>query len=116
MSQGHNETSVILKQGKEKPLRQRHHWIFSGAIQTMPKCAPGTALRVVDSKGACLGWGYFNAKSSLAGRMLSFDETLPEEAIKLHLQQSHALRKTLFDYRKPMPIDLSMGRAICSWA
>src|SRR6266404_1622631 len=27
---------VILKPGKEKPLKNRHHWIFSGAIAELP--------------------------------------------------------------------------------
>jgi 23S rRNA (cytosine1962-C5)-methyltransferase len=66
-------------------------------------------MRVVDSKGTCLGWGYFNAKSSLAGRMLSFDETPPEEAIKNHLFQAYALRRTLFDLTKTTAYRLVNG-------
>lgn len=87
---------VTLKPGKEKPLRQRHHWIFSGAVASIPLCEDGGCLPVHSHSGEHLGWGYFNRKAKIVGRMLSFDHTLPQDAVKQHLVQAIALRKQLF--------------------
>lgn len=86
---------VILKPGKDKPIRQRHPWIFSGAIASLPQ-GEGSIWPVYSAEGKLLGSGYFNPKVNLTGRMLSFDETSPHEAIRHHLEQALHLRQTLF--------------------
>lgn len=91
------EHQVILKPGKEKPVRNRHHWIYSGAIASLPKQAEGECYPVVSADGEPLGWGYFNKKNSITGRMVSFDATPPEEAIARRLQEAFDLRRRLFD-------------------
>lgn len=88
---------VQLKPGKEKPILQRHHWIFSGAIQSFPKFQNGELLPVYASDGRLLGSGYFNKESSITGRMVSFDETPPLEAIRQRLDEAIRFRKKLFD-------------------
>jgi len=92
-----SEKKVILKAGKEKPIRNRHHWIFSGAVMEMPEFTDGDCLPVHSSHGDFLGWGYFNSKAKIIGRMVSFDATPPKEAIYRHLQMAYDLRRTLFD-------------------
>jgi 23S rRNA (cytosine1962-C5)-methyltransferase len=87
---------VILKPGKDKPVRNRHHWIFSGAIMEMPEFTDGSCLPVHSSQGELLGWGYFNRQAKITGRMLSFDATKPEDAIRHNLQMALDLRRTLF--------------------
>ncbi|MBA3815114.1 MAG: class I SAM-dependent rRNA methyltransferase [Parachlamydiaceae bacterium] len=91
-----NSNKVILKSGKDKAIRNRHHWIFSGAVDKMPEFSNGTCLPVYSSDEFLLGWGYFNRKAKIIGRMLSFDETLPQAAIRMHLEAALALRKILF--------------------
>jgi 23S rRNA (cytosine1962-C5)-methyltransferase len=91
---------VILKPGKEKPLYNRHHWIFSGAISKLPEFTDGECLKVYSANGDMLGWGYFNHKSSIIGRMVSFDETLPKEAILSHLESAATMRFSFFDQEK----------------
>jgi 23S rRNA (cytosine1962-C5)-methyltransferase len=88
---------VVLKTGKDKPIRNRHHWIFSGAVQRLPEFTDGDCLPVHSSQGDFLGWGYFNRKATIIGRMLSFDRTAPEEAIRRNLHMAAAMRLTLFD-------------------
>lgn len=89
---------VILKPGKEKAIHHRHHWIFSGAVQTLPKSfEPGTLLPVYSSTGEHLGSGYFNRRSSLIGRMLTFDQQDPLHAIDHALQRALAFRSAWFD-------------------
>jgi len=90
-------TSVTLKAGKDKAVRNRHHWIFSGAIAHFPECEEGAILDVYSSGGDLLGAGYFTRRGSIAGRMLSFDDTPPLEAVKASIASAVALRKRLFD-------------------
>ncbi len=91
------DNKIILKPGKEKAIRNRHHWIFSGAIATPPRGGNGDILPVYSSKGEFLGQAYYNAKVAISGRMISFDESPFEEAIKKSLNNALALRKQLFD-------------------
>jgi 23S rRNA (cytosine1962-C5)-methyltransferase len=87
---------VILKPSKEIALLQRHHWIFSGAIASMPDCEEGATLPVFSAQGKPLGYGYFNKKKSICGRMLSFGEISPEEGIRTSLERAITMRKRLF--------------------
>lgn len=95
-----SERRVILKPGKDKPIRNRHHWIFSGAIGHFPKFVDGECLPVYNSSGDLLGWGYFNSKTMISGRMLSFGDMLPEDAICQQLEAAIAMRYSFFDIAK----------------
>lgn len=71
---------VQLKSGRDKPVRQRHPWVFSGAIsrEPGPGFAAGEIVEVVDSSGQFLGWGTYSAHSQIRVRILSWnsDETV----------------------------------------
>ena len=72
-------TTLILKQGRDKPIRNRHPWVFSGAIgRVQGQPAPGDLVTVADHKGAPLATAYYNAKSQIQARILSWQ---PSEAI-----------------------------------
>lgn len=92
-----SKPGVILKPGKEKAIVNRHHWIFSGAIKTLPRFEDGDLLPVHSADGRLLGSGYFNRQSGIIGRMVAFDETPPLLAIQQKLKQAIDFRKTLFD-------------------
>lgn len=87
---------VVLKEGKERPVLQRHRWVFSGAIASMPKGARGELLPLYAVGGELLGHGYFSEGNSLAGRMVSFGEESPWEAMRRNLASAFALRRGLF--------------------
>jgi len=89
------EPAVILKKDKDKPIRNRHHWIFSGAVRSLPAFEDGAILPVRSDSGDLLGYAYFNVKSSIIGRMLSFDKTAPLEAVEKNIGEALALRKML---------------------
>lgn len=84
--------AVILHPGKDKAVRNRHHWIFSGAVRRYPEFDNGDVLPVQDAQGRFLGYGYFNRLSSIAGRMLTFDETPPAAALEDAVRRALALR------------------------
>lgn len=92
------KNGVVLKGGKEKPIFQHHPWIFSGAIQSFPSFyGDGDILPVYSSSGNFLGSGYFNSKSTISGRMITFDATPPLEALKEKIFKAYALRQQWFD-------------------
>ncbi len=69
---------VQLASGKDKPVRQRHPWVFSGAIrETRGNPAPGDVVDVVDDRRNWLARGYYNAKSQIVVRILTWDEAEP---------------------------------------
>ncbi len=93
-------TGVILKPGRDKAIRQCHHWIFSGAIQSLPSFEDGDFLPVYSANGQLLGSGYFNRQSGIIGRMVSFDETPPMQSLELRLEAAFKLRQEWFDFQQ----------------
>lgn len=88
---------VILKPGKEKSLKRRHPWIFSGAVDLYPGFENGEVLSVVSSKGEFLAKAFFHRERSLAGRVLTFDDVACEEVVSKRLREAYAMRQGLFD-------------------
>ncbi len=98
--------SIILKPGREKSLHARHPWIFSGAIAKLPEFTDGDTLAVHSSKGDHLGFGYFNRRSNIIGRMLSFTKVAPLDALTSHIKDAIALRKNLISTTRTNAIRL----------
>jgi len=92
-----NDQAVVLHQGKDKAVRNRHPWIFSGAVRRMPSFTDGDLLPVVSAEGDFLGSGYFNSRCSIIGRMLTFDRRPPLEALDESLKRAVARRRPFFD-------------------
>jgi 23S rRNA (cytosine1962-C5)-methyltransferase len=65
---------VILKKGRDGPVRGMNPWIFSQAIERIePAHLPaGEPVEVKDYRGELLGVGYYNPVTTIAIRMLSF--------------------------------------------
>ena len=69
------EARVILKSKRDKPVRAFHPWIYSGAIDQVDSAlTPGSVVRVYSSENEFLGVGYFNPRSQITVRMLTFQE------------------------------------------
>jgi 23S rRNA (cytosine1962-C5)-methyltransferase len=67
--------TVELKKGRDKPVRNRHPWVFSGAVQrVLGTVADGDLVRVVDHQGGYLAGGYLNRRSQIVVRLLSWRE------------------------------------------
>ena len=88
---------VILKPGREKALRNRHPWIFSGAIDSAPSFENGEVLPVYSSHGEFLAKAYFHTENSLCGRVLTFVDEPIETAIEKRMSEAIALREKMFD-------------------
>jgi 23S rRNA (cytosine1962-C5)-methyltransferase len=67
---------VWLKPGREKSLRRRHPWIFSGAIQRVEgDPAPGATVEIVGSTGEFLALAAFSKESQIRARVWTFDRS-----------------------------------------
>jgi len=89
---------VVLKPGREKPVRQRHPWIFSGAISAIaPAAADGEIVDVRDAQGAFLARGYLNRRSQIQVRLLTWDaaERIDADFWQRRVRAALALRAAL---------------------
>jgi 23S rRNA (cytosine1962-C5)-methyltransferase len=66
---------VYLKQGRDKAVRNRHPWVFSGAIDRIAGTVDdGEVVTVRDTRGAFLARGYLNRRSQIVVRLLTWDQ------------------------------------------
>lgn len=91
---------VILKPGREKALRNRHPWIFSGAIDSFPPFENGEILTVYSSNGEFLAKAYFHLENSICGRVLTFIDEPIDKAIQQRIAEAISLREKMFDREK----------------
>ncbi len=67
---------VILKKERGISLLRRHHWIFSGGIDsTKGKIEDGDLVEVTSKNGEFLAVGYFCKEASIAVKILAFEKT-----------------------------------------
>ena len=87
--------TVKLNQGREKSLLRHHPWVFSKAIASVSgNPAPGDLVRVEDSGGNFLAWGFFSPASQIRVRAVSFVEAaLPNEEFIRTLVRKSCLRR-----------------------
>jgi 23S rRNA (cytosine1962-C5)-methyltransferase len=65
---------LTLKKGRQKPVLNRHPWIFSGAIQqVLGDPAPGDIVDIADHRQNFLARAYYNPHSQIQARILSWD-------------------------------------------
>lgn len=89
-------TGVIrVRPDREKPISNKHPWIFSRAIErTEGNPQPGDIVTVVSSDGRFLARGYYNPRSQIVVRILTWqDEPVDEAWWRRMLQQAIASRQ-----------------------
>jgi 23S rRNA (cytosine1962-C5)-methyltransferase len=93
------ERRVVIREKKEKSIKNRHPWIYSGAVKSLPSFEDGEILPVVSSGGEMLGHAYFNKRCSLVGRMVNFDERDPLVSLRENMMKAFRSREEHFDDR-----------------
>lgn len=89
---------IVLKAGREKPIRQHHPWVFSGAVnRTEGSPEAGSVVDVVTTDRVFLARGVFNPQSQITVRLLTWDESeLVDDAFWLrNVERSLAGRTAL---------------------
>ncbi len=91
--------TVKLRSGKSGRHDPRHPWIYKGRLlDTDPKIKPGDIVKVVDPDNILLGVGYYNYKSDIAVRILSFKDRLIDAEFFLEkIRDAFSKRKGLLE-------------------
>ena len=90
--------AIFLKPGREKSLRLRHPWIFSGAIDRVRGVPqPGDTVDVLSSAGEWLCRAAYSPLSNIRARVWTFDAETRVDAVLIHkrLESALALRSAL---------------------
>jgi len=87
---------IVLKKGREKSLRRRHPWIFSGAVEKANGKAGDTA-EVRDSAGKVQAIAAYSPKSQIRARVWTFDPGQEIDAgfFRTRIEKALALREAL---------------------
>lgn len=88
---------IYLKPGKEIPVKNKHHWIFSGGVQKAEKFNDGDIAQVYSSRNELLGHAYLNNKTVIAARMINFSKEDPLTSISKNIEKALKLRIQMFD-------------------
>ena len=90
--------ALVLKHGRDKSLRRRHPWVFSGAVETIVgEPGPGDTVRVQDASGKPLAQAAYSPHSQIRARVWTFDghEEVDTAFFRDRLARALALREAL---------------------
>jgi len=90
--------ALVLKKGREKSVKRRHPWIYSGAVEHVAgKPAPGDTVEVRSAAGEALALAAFSPASQIRARVWSFDaaSTIDAGFFGARLRAALALRDLL---------------------
>ncbi len=89
--------AIQLKKGKEANVGFRHPWVFSGAVETMPKdLENGSLVSVTDRVGKVIGVGTYSGRSSIAIRVFDFKDAVIDTAwFKARFEEADERRRLM---------------------
>ncbi len=91
---------LILKPERDKSVRQRHPWVFTGAVgRRSGPLTPGGVVDVYSSDGGWLARGTVSTHSQIIARLWTWqqDEPIDAELIERRLQRAIAARADLIN-------------------
>jgi 23S rRNA (cytosine1962-C5)-methyltransferase len=93
--------AIRLKPGREKSLRLRHPWIFSGAVAAVEGSpGSGTTVEVLAADGAPLALAAYSPSSQIRARVWSFGPArIDADFFQARVRQAVAARASLLDGR-----------------
>jgi 23S rRNA (cytosine1962-C5)-methyltransferase len=89
---------LVIKPGREKSLKRRHPWVFSGAVERVEgRPDVGATVDVVDAGGAFLARAAFSPASQIRARVWTFDadEAVDPAFFARRLASAIAIRERL---------------------
>jgi 23S rRNA (cytosine1962-C5)-methyltransferase len=93
-----SKPTVRLKPGREKSLRRRHPWLFSGAIERVDGDAvAGATVELMGASGEMLGRGAYSPASQIRARVWSFEpgESIDVSFFRRRLERAVESRRRL---------------------
>ena len=92
--------AIVLKPGREKSVKNRHPWLFSGAIkEKIGKFTNGETIAVYSSQKELLAWAAWSEFSKISARIWAFepDAIVSKNFLKTRVDRAIELRNTLID-------------------
>jgi 23S rRNA (cytosine1962-C5)-methyltransferase len=84
---------LVLKPGRDKSIKRRHPWVFSGAIEkVLGDPQSGDTVLVRSAEGQQLGLAAYSPQSQIRGRLWTFDVAVQVDAAFLHDRIKSALK------------------------
>ena len=105
---------LFLKKGREKSLRRRHPWIFSGAIERLAgKPGPGDTVEIRDAAEKPLALAAYSPKSQIRARVWSFEPAASVDAafFRGRIERAVAIRDGLAASRHTNAMRLVHGES-----
>ena len=104
---------LILKAGREKSLKRRHPWVFSGAVaKVQGKPASGDTVEVRSAAGAFLAVAAYSPQSQIVARVWDWSEREIDRAFfKERTVAALAQRRALLDAAPTDPCRLLHGES-----
>lgn len=91
--------TITLKPGRDKPVRNRHPWVFSGSIASIQgsEPQPGQLVDILDTKQEWLARAYYNPHSQIRARILTWQESaaIDRRFWRTRIETALALRRAL---------------------
>ena len=89
-------STLVLKRGREKSLKRRHPWIFSGAVEKASGKA-GDTVDVLDAAKNKLARAAYSPKSQIRARVWTFDprEEVDAQFFRSRITRALAIREAL---------------------
>lgn len=89
---------MVLRPGRERSLKRRHPWIFSGAVsKVLGDPASGDTVQVTDAAGNALAAAAYSPASQIRARAWSFDEgqSIDGKFFRRRVERAVAMRDKL---------------------
>jgi 23S rRNA (cytosine1962-C5)-methyltransferase len=87
-----------LKGGRDRSVRNRHPWVFTGAIARASGPSDAAVAEIYSSSGEKLGSGFFSERSQIAARLLTFGESdLTPEVVHQRIVRAIRRRDSVID-------------------
>jgi len=106
--------SLVLKKGREKSLRRRHPWVFSGAVEKVAgKPGSGDTVEIRDAAGKPLAIAAYSPKSQIRARAWTFDagEGVDAEFFRRRIGRAVRMREGLAASRHTNAVRLVHGES-----
>ncbi len=91
---------LTLKPDRQRSLINRHPWVFSGAVKSLPQAATGDIIQINNDKGQWLGYGFFDEHSEIVCKIFEYDQqdaVIDQKYWQHRLAQAYTMRKNLLD-------------------
>jgi len=88
--------TVILRSGRERPIQQRHPWVFSGAVASVQGyVGRGDVVDLRSAEGEWLARGTWSQDSQIRARLFTWnaDEPLDDDLLRRRLERAIGARQ-----------------------